>query len=43
MPPIYIHLIIGIVLAEIILRKIENDPIQKLLLKEERKKDGIFG
>jgi membrane-bound metal-dependent hydrolase YbcI (DUF457 family) len=26
MPPIYIHLIIGIVLAEIILRKIENDP-----------------
>jgi len=26
MPPIYIHIIIGILLAELILRKIENDP-----------------
>ena len=26
MPPIYIHLIIGIIIAELLLRKIENDP-----------------
>ncbi len=26
MPPIYIHIIIGMLVAEIILRKIENDP-----------------
>ena len=36
-PPIYIHLIIGILLAELILRKIENDPETNIERRKEKR------